>query len=44
MTQMLEFVRLLRTQGNTGRISEVLKSLTNSMIKSEIAANVRHPG
>ncbi len=44
MTQMLGFVRLLRTEGNTGRIFEVLKSFTNSMIKSEIAAGVRNPG
>jgi hypothetical protein len=44
MTQMLGFVRLLRTEGNTGGIIEVLKSLINAMIKSEIASSVRNPG
>jgi hypothetical protein len=44
MTQMLGFVRLLSTKGNTGRIFEVLKSLTNSMIKSETPSGVRNPG
>jgi hypothetical protein len=44
MTQMLEFVRLLRIEGRIGRIFEVLKSLTNSMIKSEIASSVKNPG
>jgi hypothetical protein len=44
MTQMLEFVRLLRTEGNTGGIFEVLKCFTNSMIKSENASSVRNPG
>jgi hypothetical protein len=44
MTQMLGFVRLLRTEGITGRIFEVLKSFINSMIKSETASSVRNPG
>jgi hypothetical protein len=44
MMQMLGCVRLLRTEGNTGGMSEVLKSLTNPMIKSETASSVRNPG
>jgi hypothetical protein len=44
MTQMLGFVRLLKTEGNTGGIFEVLKIFTNSMIKSKIASRVRNPG